>query len=581
MLACAAVLALAGCTSAPPDRPRPSGDATGSVLPTGPSGQGGTGLIPPDSATGSAGQTATNSGAAGRPAPPPAATLTWLSGPAADDGLQVTTDAGKRWQGPVPGEWAVLDDQGYRWFGPDGSVVGCTSQRSCVGVDGDGNVVVTTRPKGLRVVFASDGRFLGRFSAAGDRMSTPSTKPTLADAVADSGVDLPSLLNEATLAPPFAGGATGDPHLITAGGVRFTTQVAGQFVARGGDRDHTIQLQLEPMAHRDDVSVVSAVAVGTGEHSIEVHLDGTLSIDGTTRPWKSSFDQVTVSGGLAIGRWPADENRVVVVAVLWPDGGSVVMSANPALGITVVAHLVPVSGSVGLFGAGGQAAGPDLLSRKGTAENTGTVLASWEVTESERLFAEKPAAVSGFPKDAPPADPGAAKVAAEACGGQGIQHAEDVAACEFDVALTGDPGFVPGHVELALPAERPAVAATFAQHWPALTPGSLLGAATMPSDGRLSLTLGSGKARVYRMTLAHHGVVTLINRAGCGVDETPPGLEQAAMRVFDVSGHAVSDRFALCGHEQTPDLPAGTYNLVVVNGPSTPNLFVRVDVTLP
>src|SRR5699024_2657786 len=103
------------------------------------------------------------------------------------------------------------------------------------------------------------------------------------------------------------------------------------------------------------------------------------------------------------------------------------------------------------------------------------------------------------------------------------QHAEDLAACSFDVALTGDTGFVAGHAEMAIPAESEPVAEAFAARWPALLPGSVLGAPDLPSEGRLSFTLGSKKSRAFRIKLDHAGVITLINRSGCGIGEAPPG----------------------------------------------------------
>jgi hypothetical protein len=538
-------------------------------------------LIPPDSVTGSAEQSVTSSGPVGPPAAPAAATLAWLSGSSTGGGIVLDTDAGRRWQGRTPGEYALLGKDGYSWFGPDGSMVGCTGDGACVGVDGQGRVAVMTGHGSPRLVYGADGDVLGRFGPKGKPMSTPANPPSLNHALSDSGVDVSTLVNRATLGAPFAGGATGDPHLITAGGVRLTTQRVGQFVARGGDPAHAIQLQFKPMAHREDVSVVSGVAIGAGDDTITVSMTGALAIDGTARQRRSGFDQVTLPSGVTIGRWPPDALRVVDVAVVWPDGGSVVLAANPALGMTVVAHLNPVASAVGLFGAGGQGVGPDLLSRSGISEDTDKVISSWKVSGGERLFAAAPESMPGFPQKTVTLDPNAKQMAEHECISKGLRHAEDIAACAFDVALTGDSGFVAGHAALDVPAERPAVAEKFAERWPGLLPGLVVGAPDLPSEGRLSFTLGPKKSKAFRITLDHSGAITLINRSGCGIGKTPPGMDQPAMRLFDVAGHPVSDRFALCGHEQTPTLPAGTYNLVVANGPSSSDLSVRVDVTLP
>jgi hypothetical protein len=507
------------------------------------------------------------------------ATLAWLSGPDDRDGILLDTDQGRRWQGPVAGEYALLGEAGYRWFGPNGSMVGCATDAGCVAVAGTGTIAVAAKRKGPRLVFSADGAFVGRYSAAGDKMSSPKPAPSLTKTLTGSGVDLAGLVNAASERPPFAGGATGDPHLITAGGVRFTTQQIGQFVARAGDPTHAIQLWLAPMAHRQDVSVVSEVAIGTGDGVIIVDDTGALTIDGTVRPRSSTFDQVTLSDGVAVGRWPAAGDRSVPVVVLWPDGGSVTVTARPALGLTIVAHLPPAPDAVGLFGTSAHRT-KDLVPRSGAATSVDRTVNSWAVTPTERLFGAASPPHSDFPEEPATIAPGAASVGQQACGGQGMTEPDDLSACSFDVALTGDTGFVAGHVELALTAESPSLASSFAARWPALLAGSPSGADALPPDGRLSLTIAPDKSRVFRISVEQPGQVRIVNRSGCGLGESPPGIDQPAMRLFDATGGPVSDRLALCGHEETPTLPPGTYYLTVANGPAAAR-YVRVDVTVP
>jgi len=574
------MLTLAGCTTGRQAEPTSSTPVTGTAGPISTAGSDGTGLIPPDTVTGSVVPSTAGTGASGSPSPPEVATLAWLSGADDSDGIEVDTDQGHRWQGPAAGEYALLNDAGYQWFGPDGSMVGCATGAGCVAVDGSGAIAVAAKRKDPRVVFSADGTYLGRYSAAGDKMSDPKQAPTLAKSLAGSGVDLAGLVNAASQRPPFAGGATGDPHLITAGGVRYTTQRVGQFVARGGDPGHAVQLWLAPMAHRQDVSVVTEVAIDTGDGVITVDDSGTLTIDGTVRPTSSTFDQVNLSDGVAVGRWPATGDRSVPVVVVWPDGGSVTITSRPALGITLVANLDPASGVVGLFGTQGRPKANDLVPRTGSATSVDRAVESWAVTPTERLFGAAAAPNPGFPAQSAAIAPAAATVGQQACAGQGITNSDDLSACAFDVALTGDTGFVAGHAELAVTAESPALAPSFAARWPALLAGTLAGATALPDDGRLSLTLAPDKSRVYRIDIAQSGAVRLVNRSGCGVDESPPGIDAPAMRLFDRTGQAMSDRFALCGHEQTPTLPPGTYYLVVANGPAA-DRYVRVDVTVP
>jgi hypothetical protein len=579
-ICCAAVLLLAGCTADHQAEPTSSTASSGTAPPTPTQGSDGTGLIPPDTATGSVAPSAPGTGTSTPPSPPEVASLAWLSGADDSGGIVVDTEQGRRWQGPVAGEYALLDDAGYRWFGADGSMVGCAADAGCVAVDSAGTIAVATKRKGPRLVFSADGTFLGRFSATGDKTPAPKQTPTLTKTLAGSGVDLPGLVNAASRRPPFAGGATGDPHLITAGGVRFTTQQVGQFVARGGDPDHAIQLWLAPMAHRQDVSVVTEVAIGTGDAVITVDDTGTVTIDGIVRPMSSKFDQVTLSDGVAVGRWPTTGDRSVPVAVVWPDGGSVTITARPALGLTIAAHLASSPGVVGLFGSAGHPATSDLAPRSGSGTDVDRTVNSWAVTPTERLFGAAATPNPGFPAKMAAITPGAANVGQQACAGQGITNSDDLSACTFDVALTGDTGFVAGHVELAVTAESSSLASSFAARWPALLAGKLADAGAMPDDGRLSFTLAKDKSRIFRVGVDQSGPLRFVNRSGCGVDESPPGIDAPAMRLFDQTGAPVSDRFALCGHEQTPDLAPGTYYLVVANGPAT-DRYVRVDVTVP
>src|SRR5699024_6719167 len=113
----------------------------------------------------------------------------------------------------------------------------------------------------------------------GKQLTDDPNPDTLSRAIADSGVDVTGLVNAGTLTAPFAGGVTGDPHLVTAGGTRVSTQLRGQFVARADDPTHRIQLEFSPMAHRDDVSIVSEIAIGTGPDTVIAGASGTVAVN--------------------------------------------------------------------------------------------------------------------------------------------------------------------------------------------------------------------------------------------------------------------------------------------------------------
>lgn len=583
MLAAAAMLA--ACTGNGPDRPEPSGasavppPASGAVTGTG------TDLIPPDTGTSGSEGTETVRSTTGATSaskgPPDAVQLPWLAGPTPKDGILLGAAGSRLWQGPRAGERAVLGDGWYRYFGPGGSLVGCTTSGSCVGVGADGSVAVTSAPQSPREVYRSDGTYVGRYSDDGDKMSPESDPPALRDALAATGVDVAGLVNAATRTAPFAGGITGDPHLITAGGERFTTQVIGQYVARSGDPSHEIQVQFDPMSHRDDVSVASIVVIGTGSNSVVVDASGVVSIDGRALARPTEFEEVSLEGGAVVGWWPSDSDGVSATAVLWPDGSSVVVTANAALGLTLVAHLYPVAGFGGLFGTAGGSVGQDLLARGGASATAADAVRSWTVTSSERLLPTPAGTASAFPTKTATIDPGAAKVARAACSASGLQNAADIGACSFDVGLTGDTGFVPGHVELGTAAEAPTVARAFAARWPALEESSDTKARELPANGQLDTTVAAAQSSSFEFTVTTPGPVRIVNRSGCGENANPPPMDQAALRVFDTTGHPVSDRVALCGHVETPALPAGKYVLTVANGIGQADTVVRSSVTLP
>lgn len=580
-----ALLALAACTSTTPPGPdrRSAADgvdpaATDSVTATG------TGLIPPD-ADGDAATAPADSGGAPAAAsgPPGAALLTWLDGAATQDGV-VTGAAGQHWVGRAAGEYATLGDGWYRYFGPDGSLVGCTSAGACVGIGADGTVAVTAAPGEPREVYQSDGRFLGRYDSDGEKLGATADSENFETALAGTGVDLAGLLNAASSGAPFAGGVTGDPHVVTAGGQRYTTQATGQYDARTGDPDHRIQVQLSPMSHREDVSVVSLVAIGSTDDAVLLDAGGTVTIDGKRQSATQDFAQSGLPGGVAVGYWPATGENPATVAVVWPDGGMVTAIANGALGITVVAQLHPVADATGLFGTGSPTGGRDLTGRNGAAAaSVDSAVRSWRVSQADRLLPPSTVGQSGADPKPVDVDPSAQKVAARLCNGQGMTQAQDAAACAFDVAVTGDTGFIPGHIALALAAQATGVPEGFARRWPALETGPVAAAVDLPPSGRLDLTVAPARAQLYRLTTDASGPVRLVSDDACPASTTRvvPGMDQPSWRLFDDAGRPVSDRFPLCGNAATGAVPAGSYLLAVANGVGEPSLQLSATVTAP
>jgi hypothetical protein len=369
--------------------------------------------------------------------------------------------------------------------------------------------------------------------------------------------------------------------VITAGGQRFSTQTAGQYEARIGDPDHRIQLQFSPMAHRADVSVTSAVAIGTEQDVVLFDADGAVTINGDRQPAAQDFTQMELSAGAAAGVWPANGTNAATMVLVWPDGGMVTAMANGALGLTVVAHLHPVAGAAGLFGTSAIGSGRDLTARGGAvAGSVDSAVRSWRVRQADRLLPPSSAAKSGARTASVHIDPSARKVAARLCDVAGLNRAPDAAACTFDVAVTGDTGFIPGHLALATAARSTDVPSGFAKRWPALEVGSVAAASALPASGRIDTSVAPGRSLLYRVTTRSSGPVRLVSDDACATGAVA-ALDQPAWRLFDEAGRPVSDRFPLCGNAATAAVPAGAYLLTVANGIGAPELQVVARVTAP
>lgn len=548
------------------------------------------------------------------PAFPAVVALSWLNGVAPEPAIRLPADGFVRWKGSAPGEQAeLLPDGAYRWVGPDGSMVGCVAPLSagrrhlrCVGMDAAGDTAVTADADGPRTVYGPGGRLLGRFTISGARVGGARSSEPMNQAIDATGVDMASLVDFATRQQPFSGGIVGDPHLITGRGIRVSTQRAGDFQARAGDPAHQIQIRTEAMPYQSDVSYVSAAAVGVPGHRIELALPGKLSIDGSPMASSTTFRQMLLPAGPAVGLWPPDADGVVDVVVLWTDGSSVSMAADSSLGMTVVANLARSPAS-GLFGAvttapdtgtgttsvGASPDSPDavptaprsdFLARAASsgAVSVDQVVDSWRVPAGESLLAGDAPALQ--PSTVPPVISHAAISQAQtACAAQHGADPNDVAACVFDVARTGDDGYVARDGQLALASTPSKVPGSLAAGWPALALPATPSSQVIELGRPFETTIAAGSRRTYQVSVPVAESLT-IAAGQCRKGEAgKPERGAAALRLFDVAGNAVSARESNCGTGGTDRLSAGTYYLALAGpivGPAA-SFKVRVSGSPP
>lgn len=584
--ALAGVAVLSGCTtSTAPPAPTASSSPSDSVAPPSMTESAGVSSVEPSTAPAvpPTPTRATPSGAPTQPATPAAARLDGLSGKAPTPAASIKLGSLTRTQGGTPGEYTESSPGGgFHWFGADGATVGCRTGTVCVGYDAAGNTVAVPDGK-VRLVYGPDGKALGRFDSSGRPVG--GGQPPMEQAVAATRVDVAGLVDAASRRVPFAGGVTGDPHLITAGGTRYSTQLLGQFVARANDPERMVQLSFVPLPNSGAVSIVSALGVRTGSQTIELGTDSLAALDGKTLPAPQPMIQQELANGAVLGRWQGNDQQTGYAVLLWPDGGSLVAIADPNLGMTVVTFLPQIQGQGGLFGTGrpslpGATITPNLLDRSGNVRGVNEVVADWRARDQERLFAETPATASSTPAPAPTVPSKAAEFGQQQCERAGITASLDVSACSFDVGLTGDRGFLPGHVAMSTPVES-TLAPAIGRRWTALTMTAELPAA-QPVPELIDTDVQPRRPQYFTVPIRKPGPVGLEFVSGCR-DNQPahPPADAAAVRLFDAAGRAVTPRWPTCGQPTSAALPAGTYYLQIAAPAQGSAQQVRVEVQLP
>ena len=249
------------------------------------------------------------------------------------------------------------------------------------------------------------------------------------------------------------GGASGDPHLRTFDGHRYSMMAVGEYVLARSDAGHVIQARFVPAGSSRRASLTRAVAFD---------LDGSAVM---VRPERTYEPVVRVDGevvDLVRGEtYPVGEGAIVwtgpSVLALWPDGTRLYLTIWSFLNVEL--SPTPEAGWEGLLGSWDGDPDNDIRIRDGAVlgpdpsfEQLYRVFApSWAVTEDDTLFHYEPGeSVASFqdldyPEAPPSLDDYSAAERAEAeatCAAAGISDVRGFQECVIDLLTTGDPDVV-------------------------------------------------------------------------------------------------------------------------------------------
>lgn len=250
------------------------------------------------------------------------------------------------------------------------------------------------------------------------------------------------------------GAAGGEVHFRTLDGEYYDLQSAGEFVAARSDAGHEIQLRMAPLYDLDDISVNTAVAASVDGQTVAIHL-----VDGSIELFVDDEEATLPRGSfLPLGDGGAIVDAGDTFMLLWSDGTRAdVTHRKTHMDLT----LDPASTDVtweGLLGDGDGDRENDLVLADGTvvvdrsAESLhGDYADAWRVTDETSLLHYEDGESTethtdrDFPRDhasLDTLDPEARAEAEAICTDYGISEPAAFDACVFDLALTGDPGFL-------------------------------------------------------------------------------------------------------------------------------------------
>jgi von Willebrand factor type D domain len=253
--------------------------------------------------------------------------------------------------------------------------------------------------------------------------------------------------------PPKTGTTFGDVHVATFDGLGYDAHSVGEFLVFDNDAIE-VQMRLEPIEIAQGASIVTAVALRVGDHTVSLHPIGETWIDAR---------RASLERGSPVSLGDAElvrtQSQWIIVTA---DGTVVEVSDNVAETTDSMVLMIRPSPrpSIGMFGSPDDNSDNDLVTRDGVQIEPqvrfdydtfySTFVDSWRITSDESLFHYESGEttdsflIDGFPQswltvadfeDATRSD------AELTCAEMGITREGLLDACIFDVALTGKPAY--------------------------------------------------------------------------------------------------------------------------------------------
>lgn len=305
-------------------------------------------------------------------------------------------------------------------------------------------------------------------------------------------------------------------HISTVDGLRYGFQADGEYLIMSSiDGEVVVQIRQEMWKTNPKVSVNTAVAMNVAGDRVESYVSpgNVLMVNGVATALPTGWDELALPNGGWI--YPSQQGGIVSFHVQWPNSEFTAVVIHHANGSLDYGNSKDDARKYqGMFGnMDGDpkndfyVRGIEALPTPPTAENIAIVGESWRVQSTENLFRDgrhvgaKPAAAQLTMADLNPQARDAAKTN---CTKGGVTDRSALADCTYDVAATGDAGFIESARTFQASVAHIPAAARIEQAPPAPKPAAP--AAAAPSQGAGSGLLLGGEAmnRGSRYTMNRH-----------------------------------------------------------------------------